>query len=139
MPTLTIIVNDDKGQPVNNASVYLFAGSGGIDRKENAALNSNTGIDGKASFTVSGFYRVGIYISGYVKTDISYTIPDEWKNVWTCWGAVGVGSSDIEFPFEVAKTSNTNSSNPIIWVVAGVGIIAVITMGVLIIRRSKKK
>lgn len=140
MPILTVIVNDDTGQPVNNASVYLFSGSGGIEPKENAALNGTTGTDGIASFTVSGFYRVGVYISGYIKTDESYTIPEEWKNVWTCWGAAGVGSSDMEFPFTVKYTNQpTPPTSPIIWIVSGIGIIAVVAMGVLMIKRSKKK
>jgi len=140
MPILTVIVNDDKGQPVNNASIYLFSGAGGIESKENASLNGTTGTDGKASFTVSGFYRVGVYILGYIKTDTSYTIPEEWKNIWTCWGAVGVGESDIEFPFNVKFTNQpTPSTSPIIWIVAGIGIIAVVAMGVLMIKRQKKK
>lgn len=138
MPVLTIIVKNDKGQPVNNASIYLFEGAGGIEPKENASFNGVTGVDGKKTFEISGFYRVGIYISGYVTTDSTHTVPDEWKNIWTCWGAVGVGDSNMEYPFNVKLINQPTS--PIIWVVAGVGIIAIVAMGVLMVyRRSKKK
>jgi hypothetical protein len=138
MPVLTIIVNNDKGQPVNNASIYLFEGAGGIETKENAVFNGATGADGKKAFEVSGFYRVGIYIKDYITTDSTHTVPDEWKNIWTCWGAAGVGSNDMDYQFNVKLINQPTS--PIIWVVAGIGIIAVVAMGVLMVyRRSKKK
>ena len=104
-PTLIVHVYDvDTEQPVQNAVVAVFSGGGGIEPPENAFATEITDVDGNAVFLISGFYRVGVYAAGYESAYDPHNPPAEWLNVWTCWGAAGVGQV-IEYPFAVRNVS----------------------------------
>lgn len=105
MPILTVTVTDiDTGRGVANAGVYLFEGGGGIEPPENAYYSKKTDQSGTARFDVSGFFRVGIAAKGYeiYDPDDPRAPLEEWKDVWTCWGAVGV-ARDITYDFPVKR------------------------------------
>lgn len=105
MPILTVTVTDiDTGRGVANAGVYLFEGGGGIEPPENAYYSKKTDQSGTARFDVSGFFRVGIAKRGYeaVVPWVSEEVWEPWKDIWTCWGAVGV-ARDITYDFPVKR------------------------------------
>ena len=103
MPILTVRVIDvTTGSGVSGADVYLFTEGGAIEPPANADISGTTGSDGVAQFQVEGFFRVGIVAKGYVIYDPTdpRAPTEEWKDVWTCWGAVGV-ARDITYDFPV--------------------------------------
>jgi 5-hydroxyisourate hydrolase-like protein (transthyretin family) len=87
------VYNQKTGSPIQGLKVYLFAGSGGIEPPENASYTGVTGSNGNAVFTIpSGFYRVLVSSDGgrYAAADPNMTVPDQWKNTYAAYSAVGV-------------------------------------------------
>ena len=98
MVSWTITVTDIKtNKGVANALVYLFIGGATISPPENANYTGTTDANGAALFEVpQDFYSVGIIAKNYESAYDPHNPPDEWKDVWTCWGAGGaVGIYDF--------------------------------------------
>ena len=130
MPILTVRVIDvTTGSGVSGAGVYLFIEGGSIEPPVNADISGTTGSDGVAQFDVEGFFRVGIIAKGYESAYDPHTPPEEWKDVWTCWGAVGV-ARDITYDFPVKYVGLPPSRIPI-WLILpfGVGLGAIYLAG----------
>jgi hypothetical protein len=86
------VFNQKTGSPIQGLKVYLFAGGGGIEPPEKATYTGVTGSNGNAVFTIpSGFYRVLVSSDGgrYVTTDPNMTVPDQWKDTYAAYGALG--------------------------------------------------
>lgn len=103
-------ISTSKG--VANANVYLFEGGGGVEPPENASFSTTTDVNGVATFDVPEvFYRVGVFASGYESTYEPHNPPEEWKNVWTCWGAGGAGH---EYDFPVKPSAEPGAKSPLL-------------------------
>lgn len=100
-PMLTVkVINVETNAGISGAEVYLFEGGGPIESPERATYHAVTDAEGAARFDVYGFFRVGVFAKGYEATEEPHIPPVQWKNTWTCWGAVGV-ARDITYPFNV--------------------------------------
>jgi hypothetical protein len=87
------------GKGIPGLSVYLFEGSGEIESPEKAEMSGVTDGNGKAVFDAYGFYRVGISDGRFSNADPEQTVPVEWNDVYSAWGACGVtGDMEYEFP-----------------------------------------
>jgi len=83
---------------IPNLAVYLFEGGGGIESPEKATYSGKTDSMGNAIFDVLGFFRVGISNGRYESATDPHKVPDEWKNIYSAWGACGV-ARDMDYPF----------------------------------------
>ena len=70
--------------------VYLFKDGGPIEAPENADYRKSPSLDGTAVFEVLGFFRVGVKVPLRFAADPVMEPIEEWKTVWSAWGAVGV-------------------------------------------------
>lgn len=133
MPKLTVIVYDEKTKiGVPFAEVYLFKGAGGVEPPEAADYKEYTDLWGKAVFEVSDFFRVGIIARGYEQLEGDpCKPPEEWKHVWTCWGAVGV-ARDIDYPFKVRLAV------PPLWMLIPASLPALFSVSVIVYAEASK-
>jgi len=127
----------NKGVP--NAKVYLFS-KGGIQPPENADYSEVADESGAAHFDVpTGFYHVGIIAIGYESAYDPHNPPDEWKDVWTCWGAGGAG---YKYDFQLKKIPGYEPPEEPkklnLAIVGGFAVALAVIAGVFIIRRKKR-
>lgn len=95
MVVWNITVTNIGSDSVPHAKVYLFIG--GVIRSPEEADYTQDTINGVATFDVpAAFYKVGIIAPGYKSAYEPHNPPEEWKDVWTCWGAGGAGH-DYDF------------------------------------------
>lgn len=102
MPQLTILLHQKlTGRGIALGKVYLFEGGGPIEPPENAHHEQPTDLTGETLFEVEGFFRVGVQIPLRFAAREAEKPVEEWKSVWSAWGAVGV-ARDITYsiPFE---------------------------------------
>ena len=99
MPKLTVYVYDvATGIGIPGVMVYLWKGPGGIEPPETADYSKPTDSEGKAVFDVYNGFRVSISNGRYEAADPYQAPPEEWKDVYSAIGAVGV-VEDVTYPF----------------------------------------
>ena len=99
MPKLTVYVYDvATGIGIPGVMVYLWKGPGGIEPPETADYSKPTDSEGKAVFDVYNAFRVSISNGRYEAADPYQAPPEEWKDVYSAIGAVGV-VRDVTYPF----------------------------------------
>jgi len=99
MPKLTVqLYQALTGRGIIGGEVFLFEGAGPVESPEDADYSGRTDFTGAAVFDVSGFFRVGVRAPGRYAADPAQEPPEDWRRVWSAWGAVGV-ARDITYPF----------------------------------------
>jgi len=98
LPTLTIRIYDvNTGRGIPNKHVYLFPDVGGIEPPENAQYVGVTDQNGIWRIdNIYGFYRVTVENSGWVAVEGADEPSEEWRSVYSAFGAVGV-TRDITY------------------------------------------
>lgn len=98
--TLTMEITDARtGEGIEGAYVYVFLGGGSVQPPENGTFIGATDASGRVSSDLGGFYCVGVIAENYVAASAPHIPLEEWKTVWSAWGACGV-ARDITYPIE---------------------------------------
>lgn len=137
---LTITVKDDKGAPIANATIVLFAGAGDIQLPENFYLSGHTDANGNALMPVDpGFYRIGIFKQGYVTNQPSDLPPIEWRNIYSAWGTVQVQiDTPINSNFTLTTGSNPPPNNMIMIIGAGAVGFGLLGLAIWYLKKKRK-
>ncbi len=129
-----IMVTNIGSDSVPDAKVCLFIG-GVIRAPEEADYTQDT-INGVAAFDVpAGFYKVGVVAPGYESAYEPHNPPEEWKDVWTCWGAGGAGY-DYDFAVTPKIISNGGINLWVIPLIISATVVSII--GAVFVKKRRK-
>ncbi|MCW4015067.1 MAG: hypothetical protein NWF06_01735 [Candidatus Bathyarchaeota archaeon] len=105
--TLTVEVVDEAGVGVEGAEVYFFEGGGAYKLPEEADDMRVTDVSGRAVFTSSGFYNIGVVAEGYT-SDYAF-------GVYSFWGAAGI-NRDSTYTMDLFEDVSVSGGSDVVWV-----------------------